>query len=73
MRTARIQTDLKDRIKTCQETWDRLEKKLSHRINVDTNIQLRGMKDSEKGIAKLVFFSVINDNKSFNPPSERDS
>ena len=73
VRTARIQTDLKDCIEKCQKTWDELEKKLSLRINVDTNIQVRGIKDSEKGVAELVFFSMINDNNSFNSPSGEDS
>ena len=86
MRTARIQTGLKDRIKTCQEKWDRLEKKLSRSVAVDTNIRaqrmdiraqrmeegLQDMEDRELGIAELGFFSMINENNSFNSPSRED-
>ena len=80
MRTARIQTDLKDSIEKCQKKWDGLEKKLSRSVVVDTNIRaqrmeegLQDMEDRQLGIAELGFFSMINENNSFNSPSGEDS
>ena len=78
---------LKRRIEKCQTKWNGLKEQLSLRIAVDTNIHahdtntrvrgigdlLQGVEDRELGIAELVFFSMINDNNSFNSPSGEDS
>ena len=73
VRTVRIQTDLKSRIKECRDKWVILKDKLSHRITVDMNIRVQRIEDRQLGIAKLVFFSIMNDNNSFNSPSGWDS
>lgn len=69
VRTLRLQTDLKSRIKKCRDKWVVLKDKLSHRIAVDTNIRVQRIEDRQLGIAEIVFFSMINVNNSFNSPS----
>jgi hypothetical protein len=63
VRTFRISVDLKSRIDKCRSKWVDLHEKLFDRIAVDTNIQVhdtniqvRGMVDDQKGIAELVSF-----------------
>jgi hypothetical protein len=60
-----ISSDMQSRIAECQKSCDELKVKFDRRMNMDTNCQLKIIKDGQLGMNEFKFQLIIENDRSF--------